>query len=396
MTPSNDIAQVPTAMPDGLRRKAGVVLAIGVVLVAAAGILDPVRFMANWLVLFVFVLTVGLGCLFVVALEYTVNARWSVPFRRVSEHLAALVPVSLVLAVPVLIGMHHLYEWTHVEVVAADPVLAGKASYLNVPFFVGRLAAYYLVWLLFYRLFVGGSLRQDRTGDERMTRRFIRLGPPFMILFAFTVSFAAIDLLMSLSPHWFSSIFGPTIAVSAVVGGLALTTLAAVLLKMNGMLPDRVGPDHFYNLGALLFGLNTLRAYMAYSQFLLIWYSNLPAEWVWYAVRQEGGWYAVSVSMIVIQFFVPFIALLSRSAKMDLSRLRWVSIWVLAAYALDLYWIVLPSVPHLEGGPFSWMELGFPFLAVGIGLFVWIRRASRGPLLATRDPRLEAGLAFHL
>jgi len=383
-------------MPSGLRRAALVSSVLGGLLLVAAALTDLDRFLANWLVLFVFVLSAGLGALFLVALEYTINARWSVPFRRISEHLAALVPVSLVLAVPVLLGMHQLYEWTHAEVVAGDPVLARKTAYLNVPFFLGRLGACFLLWLLFYWLFVGLSRRQDETGDQGLTWRGIRLGPPFLIVFGITMSFAAIDLLMSLAPHWFSTIFGPCVAIGAVVAGLALTTLVSVLLRMKGLLPDAVGPDHFYNLGGLLFGLNTLWAYMAFAQFLLIWYGNLPGEMAWYLERYEGGWFTVSLLMIVVHFVVPFLALLSRSAKMDLKRLRWVSIWILAARGLDLYWIVLPSVPHLRGGPFSWMDLGFPLVALGLGLFVWLWRTARAPLVAVGDPRLDAGLAFHL
>ena len=386
----------PTPMPRKLRRIGAIALALGVLLVVPAALVDLDRFLANWLVLFVFVLNAGMGALFLVALEYTVNARWSVPFRRICEHLAGLVPASLILVIPVLLGLHHLYEWTHVEVVAGDPILARKAAYLNIPFFLGRLAMYFLVWLLFYRLFVSLSLEQDRTGDQKLTWRGIRLGPVFMIVFAITMSFAAIDLLMSLSPHWFSSIFGPYVALGSVVAGLALITLVSAQLKMKELLPEAIGPDHFYNLGALLLGLNTLWVYMAFAQFLLIWYSNLPVELAWFVRRQEGGWLLLSLSLIVIHFVVPFLALLSRSAKMDLQRLRWVSIWILAAHGLHLYWIVLPSVPHLRGGPFSWMDLGFPLVALGLGIFVWLWRTSRAPLVAARDPRLEAGLGFHL
>ena len=387
---------MPTPMPASLRRKVRIILLAGFLLAGAAALADLDRFFANWLVLFFFLLTTGMGALFLVALEYTVNARWSVPFRRVCEHLSGLVPLSLLLAVPVLLGLYRLYEWTHTDVVAADPVLTAKAPYLNIPFFVVRLVVYFAIWLLFYRLFNELSQQQDSTGDERLTRKGIKLGPPFMILFAFTMSFAAIDLLMSLTPHWFSTMFGPCLAVSAIVGGLALATLTSSQLKLAGMLPERVGPDHFYNLGALLFGLNTLWAYMAFAEYLLIWYANLPIELAWYQLRYEDGWATLSAAMIIIRFAVPFVALLSRSAKMNLHRLRWVSAWVLVSHGLYLYWIVLPGVPHLHGGPFSWMDLGFPLMALGLIIAVWFWRTSRAPLIAANDPRLESGLSFHL
>lgn len=391
-----DLRRAPTPMPRNLRLAAIILGALGALLLVPAAVLDIHRFLADWLVLFTFVLTVGMGSLFLVALEFTVNARWSVPFRRISEHLSALILASLVLAIPVLLGLHALYEWTHADLVAADPILQRKSAYLNVPFFVARLAAYFLLWLLSYRMLVGGSLKQDSTGDAKHTRRAIRLAPPFMVLFAITMSFAGIDLLMSLSPHWYSTVFGPYVAIGSVVGGLAATTLVAVLLKMRRMLPEAVRPDHFYNLGALLFALNTFWSYLAFAQFLLIWYGNVPAEMAFYRSRYENGWMLASFLLIIVHFAVPFLALLSRSAKMNLRRLRWVSIWLLAGHALDLYWIVLPSVPRVEGGPFSWMDVGFPLLGIAVGIFVWLWRSSRAPLVAVGDPRLEAGLAFHL
>lgn len=392
----SEVRREPTPMPDNLRKVAIAATAAGALLLVPAAILDVQRFLANWLVLAFFVLTVGIGSLFLVALEFAVNARWSVPFRRISENFSALILVSIVLLVPVFLGVDSLYEWTHEDVVAADPILQKKAGYLNVPFFLLRIAGYFLIWLLFYKLFVLDSRRQDATGDERYTRRSIKLAPPFMILYAVTISLAAIDLLMSLAPHWYSSMFGPYVGIGAVVAGLAASTLAAVLLKMNRLFPDSIGRDHFYSFGALLFAMNTFWAYLGFAQFMLIWYGNIPVEMAFYRARSVGGWEIVSALLIIGHFFVPFFALLARSAKMDLRRLRWVAVWLLVMHWLDLYWIVLPSIPHLSGGPFSWTDLGFPLVALGLGIVVWLWRSSRAPLIPVGDPRLEAGLAFHL
>lgn len=390
------VQSTPPATPDRLRRTGFAAAAIAVALLVPAAALDLTRFLANWLVLLSFVLSIGLGSLFLVGLEYTVRARWSVPFRRIWENMAALIPVSVILLIPVLLGMHSLYEWTHAEVVAADPILAKKTAYLNVPFFLARLGLYFLIWLAFLRVFARNSVTQDVTGDEDLTRKNIRMAPVFLILFAFTTTFAGIDLLMTLTPHWFSTMFGLAFAVNAIVAGLAAGTLVAVWSQRAGMLPARLRQDSFYNLGALLFAMNTFWCYLAFSQFMLIWYGNLPLEMTWYRARYENGWFAVSLAMIAVQFIVPFAALLSRSAKMDFSRLRWVCVWILCARYLDLYWTVLPSVPGVGGSPFSWKDLWAPILAVGIGVFVWIWRASRVPLVPVRDSRLRAGLDFHL
>jgi hypothetical protein len=394
LTTERAIVPEPTPMPPGLRRVAIGALSAGLVLAAVAALLDPARFYANWLVLALFVLTLGTGSLFFVAFEFVVNASWSVVFRRIAEHLAALVAVGLVALVPALVGMHHLWEWTNPAAVAASELLQRKTPYLNLPFFALRLVAYGALWLLFYRLLVGASFRQDQSRDAAVTRRAYRLSPVFMVVFGVTMTFAAIDLLMSLTPEWFSSLFGPYIGVKAMVAGVAVTTFAAASLKIHGLLPSRVGSAHFYGLGALLFALNTLAAYMAFAQFLLIWYGALPHETIWYAPREAGLWLAIFIVLVIAHFVVPFAALLSRPAKSNLRRLRWVSAWILVAHGLELYWIVLPSVPGLDGGPIWWPEIGFPLAALGAALLVWLRRTSRAALLPVGDPRLERALDY--
>ncbi len=385
----------PLRLPDRTRRRALWMFAAGALLAGAAAFSDWSRFLAGSLVLFLFLLTLGLGCLFFVTLEYTVNASWSVPFRRIPEIFAILVPVSLLLAWPVVFGIHDLYEWSHAEAVARDPILQKKELYLNVPFYLARFAFFYLVWLAGYHLLVRGSFRQDRTGGDAFAKRASKIGPVFMILFVVSVTFAAVDWVMSLVPHWYSSIFGIYLLVGTMVAGVALTTFIAAVLKLQGRLPDSVGPDHFYNLGALLFALNTAWAYIAFAQFLLIWYANLPQETIWYEMRGRGGWLGVSLVLIVAHFFVPFLALLTRQAKMDLPRLRWVAAWVLATHGLDLYWLVIPSL-RSSGPALGWQEIAFPFLAASIVTLVGVWQLARRPVLPIKDSRLEAGLHFHL
>jgi hypothetical protein len=393
--PTSQLTSQPFSPPEGLKRLAYGAAAAATVLLGLSVATDLTRSLTNSLVLFVFTVTLGLGCLFLVALEYTVNATWSIPLRRISEHLAGLLPFSLLLALPVLFGLGRLYEWTHGEVMASDPILQAKIPYLNVPFFLARFAIFYLVWFTGYVVLVGGSIRQDRTPDPAFGRRARRFSPVFIILLVITITFASFDWIMSLSPHWYSSIFGIYLLVGAMVAGIALTTLAAATLKLKGFLPAEIGRDHFYNLGALLFALNTAWAYIAFAQFLLIWYGNLPHETVWYAVRSRGGWGTVSGVLIIGHFVVPFLALLSRSAKTDLRRLRWVAAWVLGAHVLDVYWLISPSV-RTTGTAIGWQELWIPLAAIALGILVWIRQSKNSPMIPTGDPRLEHALHFHL
>ncbi len=383
----------PFSVPPRLRfvgRGAG---AAAVIFLAISVWADGTRVLGNSLVLFIFILTLGLGSLFLVTLEYTVNATWSVPFRRISENLAALIPASLILALPMLLGVGRLYEWMHPS--PGDAVLAGKSGYLNLPFFMVRFALFFTVWIVGYRILVHGSQRQDQDDGPGFSATASRFSPVFMILLVITITFAAFDWVMSLVPHWYSSIFGVYLLVSCMVAGVALTTFVAVLLKMKGYLPAEISSDHFYNLGALLFALNTAWAYIAFAQFLLIWYANLPNETVWYAMRARNGWGIISWFLILGHFLVPFVALLNRSAKTNLKRLRWVSLWVLAAHGLDMYWLVTPSI-RTSGSPFTWQELWLPFAAAAVGLGTWRWSATRAALIPLNDPKLESGLHFHL
>jgi hypothetical protein len=382
-------------MPGRLVKAARITAVLALLLLALSALSDGHRFLSNWLVLFLFILTLGIGSLFLVVLEYTVNATWSIPFRRISEHLAALLPVSFFLGIPILFGVYTLFEWTHAEVIATDPILQKKTAYLNIPFFVARFALFYLAWLGAYFVFIRLSRNLDSSGERRFIERANRLAPLALILFAFTLTFAAFDWVMSLDPHWYSTILGIYLMAGAMAAGTALTTLAGASLKKAGMLPDAVGSDHFYNLGALLFALNTFWAYIAFVQFLLIWYGNIPHETAWYALRERFGWPVLTFVLVLAHFVIPFFGLLSRSAKTDLRRLRWVAGFVLLGHGLDLYWIVVPSIRHYDA-VFGWQEVGIALAAVSLGLLVWIRRSSRAPLMAVGDPRLKDALHFHL
>ncbi|RPJ87170.1 MAG: quinol:cytochrome C oxidoreductase [Acidobacteria bacterium] len=383
----------PFSMPRRLEFL-GIGAGAAALLLLATGIwADWTRVLGNSLVLFIFILTLGLGSLFLVTLEYTVNATWSVPFRRISENLAALVPASLILALPMLLGVERLYEWMHPS--PGDAVLAGKSGYLNLPFFMIRFALFFTAWIVGYRILVIGSRRQDQSAGSGFSLTASRFSPVFMILLVITITFAAFDWIMSLVPHWYSSIFGIYLLVSCMVAGVALTTFVAVLLKLKRYLPAEIDSDHFYNLGALLFALNTAWAYIAFAQFLLIWYANLPGETIWYAARARNGWGIVSWLLILAHFLVPFVALLNRSAKTDLKRLRWVSLWVLGAHGLDMYWLITPSI-RTSGSPFSWQELWLPFAAAAVLLATWRWAATRAALIPVSDPKLESSLHFHL
>lgn len=380
-------------LPGAVTRLGSILFGAGVVIAAAGYALEPARGAFNLLIVFLFAVSVGAGALFFVALEYIAGAVWSVPMRRVMEYLAGLLPVTPLIALPLFGSLHDLFHWTHAEAVAADPVLQWKSPYLNVTFFVVRFLAIFAVLNFFYFLFVRNSRKQDTTHDPRLTTFNIRLGAIFMPVFAVTMSVIAIDWMMSLEPHWFSTIIGVYYFSGSVLAALAAGTLIIVLMNEGGYFPN-LRRDHYYSLGALLFAFTNFWAYIAFSQFMLIWYADLPEETYWFSARWHGGWEFLSIGLVITRWLIPYFALLSQDAKMEPKRLIAMSVWLLAAHVLDLYWLVMPT--YSKEISIGWMELGFPILTVGLIMVFFAIQYKRNNLIPVGDPKLQRGLEFRL
>lgn len=352
----------------------------------------PARFWVNWIVWMLFLAGVGLGALFLVALEHLFVARWSVPLRRTAERVSGLVVPAGAAAVAALGSLGVLYPWTRPEA-ARNPILAAKAVWLNIPFFSIRTLLCAAIWIFSYRCFLGASLSQDKSRDPAMNLRARRFAPAFMALFALTVTVAAFDWISSLQPEWYSDILGVYLFAGVFLAGLAGTTAAALHLTGRDRLPG-VRSDHLYNLGALMFAFTVFWSYIAFSQYMLIWYGNLPEEIVWYQSRIEGRWLPVILFLALIHFVVPFVALATRDSKKDSRRLFWVAWLVLFSHWLDLYWLIYPE---LGIGPrFAWPELSFALMFVCAGLAWMKRQLTLGEDMPAGDPFLKEGLDFRL
>ncbi len=373
-------------------------LLLGMTGLGALGVLasyvkaGPERFWANWIIWFLFLFTLALGCLFMVAIEHLVAARWSVPIRRLPERLSTLllpvVPIGLIAlgAVPVL------FPGARPEALQ-NKLLAGKALWLSLPFFSLRTVICLGLCLLALAVLVRGSLRQDRTKDPRFNVRARKFAPAFMAIFALVITVAAFDWISGLTPEWYSDIFGVYLFAGGFLAALASTLLALGHLQGRGRLAE-VRRDHRYNLGAFLFAFTVFWSYIGFAQYMLMWYANLPDEVVWYQVRLQGGWHVVTLALAVLHFVIPFFALVTRDAKGDPRRLHWVALLMLGAHALDLYWLVFPVLGR--GVLFSWPELSFGLFFLGMAL-LWVRRALNwGEDMPIGDPFLKRGLEFHL
>jgi hypothetical protein len=342
---------------------------------------------------FLFVTSIGIGALFLVALEYIAGAIWSVPIRRVNEFLSSLIPVAALMATPLFFHLNDLYQWVNANTVAHDAVLKMKEPYLNIKFFTIRFVVIFGLWTLFFYLFTRNSHAQDVDKDQKHTKFNIGLAAAVIPVFAIGLTSVAIDWAMSLEPHWYSTIYGVYYFAGTVVAGVSAATYIIVKLHEHGYFPQ-MRRDHFYSLGTLLFVFINFWAYIAFSQFLLIWYANLPEETYWFIVRWKNGWEYISVLLIIVHFAVPYFMLLSQDSKMDLKRLKFISLWVLFAHMLDLYWLVMPSFSAFP--VLSWMEISFPLLLVGLVIVIFAWKMKRHNLIPIGDPKLKRGLEFRL
>ena len=347
----------------------------------------------TYLVSFAFFLSISLGALFFVLLQHCTRAGWSVVVRRVAEALAGNVWLMAVLAIPVVLGMDHLYHWTDTAAAAHDPLLAGKLGFLNPSFFIVRLIAYFIIWGVMASFLHRTSIAQDKSGDPALTLRMERFSAPGMVLFALSLNFAAFDLLMSLDPHWFSTIFGVYYFAASVVAFLAVMPKILYGLQTRGILKNAVTVEHYHDFGKLLFGFTVFWAYIAFSQYMLIWYGNLPEETEWFLKRQTGEWTTVSLILIFGHFVVPFLLLVSRFIKRRPLLLALTGGYVALMCWVDIYWL---AIPEFSPGVARFGLLDVLCLLGMSGVFsaVVLFRLSRHSVIAEKDPRLEESLAF--
>lgn len=378
--------------------------AIGLVVAAAGlggglafGLASPAsrpQLWHSWLVGALFVLSIALGGLFFVLVQHATQAGWSVVVRRIAENAMATLPFLALMFLPlVLWGMGDLFHWSHADTVAADPLLTHKQPYLNVPFFVIRTCLYFAIWSALALWFGRQSRLQDETGDHELTRRMRRASAPGLVLFALTVTFASFDWLMSLSPHWYSTIFGVYFFSGSMVAIFAFLALAALALRRAGLLVELISSEHMHDLGKLLFAFVAFWAYIGFSQFFLIWYSNLPEETIFFAMRLNGSWRAASILLALGHFIVPFFFLLPRTIKRNPTALALAAGWLLLMHLLDLHWLVMPNL-HPDGLSPSLLDGTTLIGSVGVFLAAFGWSLQRQALVPLRDPRLPESLLF--
>lgn len=416
-----DLAQAQTGL-----------LAIGAIL-TAVGYFTSGHGQLSYLVGYMGVLGICLCALFFTMIQHITRAGWSVSVRRLAENISGTLPFMLLLFIPIIIGFsgdHGIYShWTHKwNLAEGDPgydgVIAGKSGYLNPTFFFIRVAIYFAVWIGLATFFRRNSIKQDETGDPAISMKLSRVAAPGLLLFALSLTFAAFDWIMSIDPHWFSTIFGITYFAGGFMAFLAFTILLCKWLNKKGYYTEAINTEHYHDLGKLMFSFMVFWTYTNFSQYMLIWYANLPEETGWFSHRAVHGWGAVGTILIIGHFLFPFVFLLSRNVKRSGILLPVGAILLLVVHCLDMQFLILPSGMHGHGDghggnggavaavadghahegfgeqlsayftTISWADYGcfIGLMCVMAGLTLLnVRRTNLIPL---RDPRLSESINF--
>jgi hypothetical protein len=390
-TPAPPPAYVPSR---GIKTVYSVAIFLGLLLFALGLMKNPERTWASYLTSYFYFLSLAMGAFFFTAIQHASNAGWSVVVRRISEAISSYIAVAAVGAIVLIFGFTHLYEWMNKDVVAHDPILLGKSGYLNATAVIIRMVIFFGGMLLFWKSMTGNSVAQDKDGNEQHTMKNHRLSIGWIVFFALSFSLLSVDLLMSLQPHWYSTIWGVYCFAGAFQGGLAVMVIVCGQMLRKGDARGWITVEHLHDLSKYMKAFTIFYAYIGFSQFLLIWYANLPEETIFYLNRSTGGWMAITLSLLIFKFFVPFLLMLPRAAKRSIAHSSLVACLILVMEYIDVHWMVYPN--FMETWELSWYELG-TFLMFG-GLFIWsiTNFLSKNAVVPLRDPRLSESLEHHV
>jgi hypothetical protein len=392
------IEKIDKAPPevDQFQRRALMVGAIGVAICILGAVFNLDQFFRSYLLAYIFWIGITLGCFAILMLQHMSGGAWGLVIRRLLEAATRTFPLLALLFLPIAIGARSIYIWAQPDLAGVDDALrhalAHKEPYLNVPFFLARAVFYFGVWNLMTYFLNKWSLEQDHTGDRALTTKLQGLSAPGLVLYGLTVTFASIDWVMSLEPQWFSTIYGILLMGGQGLAAMAFIIAVVVLLSRYKPLSEVIKPSHLHDLGKLMLAFLMLWAYFGFSQFLIIWSGNLPEEIPWYTRRLQTSWKWVALALVLFQFALPFVLLLSRDLKRNARTLATVAIAVIVMRFVDLMWL---TGPEFSSGAFRihWMDLVMPIGLGGLWLAFFAHQLKARPLLPIGDPYLEQALA---
>ncbi|NBC25977.1 MAG: hypothetical protein GVY08_03880 [Bacteroidetes bacterium] len=367
---------------------------VGLIASAIGYFLNAEQFFYSYLTSFTFFTSFALAAMIMVMIHHITKSSWGTVLRRIPETLSSNFWIWGLLFIPILFGMSSLYQWTNTEYVMDDPIMLGKVPYLNEPFFIIRQVIYFGVWgYLGYKLHKV-SVEMDRTNDWGLTSLLRKVSAPGILIFSLTVAFASFDWLMSLDAHWFSTMFGVYFFAMSFQAFFPAMILITFWLHKKGLLKNTITKPHIYDLGAWFFGFTVFYAYIAFSQFLLIYYANIPEETLWFYHRLEGSWAIITYSLIICRFVIPFILLLNRDKKHSKTLLIVASTLIIVMHLIELHWIVMPVLHH-HGMALSWLDITTLLGLGGIFMGLFFGSLKKHSMVPVNDPTLAESLDKH-
>jgi hypothetical protein len=393
VTPHTDSYQLETSRWSAGRNTLMFAVLVSAIACVAGYLSDPARFFRSWLVAFAFTSAIGLGSFFFVMVQYLSGSAWSVTMRRIMENIMSTLPVGAILFIPVALGLKHLYSWSDPAVVQASEALRAKAGYITERFFILRTYGFFALWSLWIFNIYRQSTKQDQERSAKQMHVISRWSAPGLFLAVVVGSFASFDWLMSLEPAWYSTIFGLYYLSDGSLAFFAVMTLLCLGFRSAGILKTSIHQEHYHDLGKWLFAITAFYTYIAFSQFMLIWYANLPEETIFYRHRMGGNWLILSLALPVLRFLIPFFVLLCRPAKRSLKVIGIMAAWSLVVVYVDLYWIVMP-VFYPDGIRIHWLDFATLGATVSICGVVFWNRFRAHKMVPAGDLRLQQSLHF--
>jgi hypothetical protein len=368
-------------------------MGVGLAVIAYSFAADPARAWANLLLNNYLFLSIAIGASFFIAIQYISQSGWAVMFKRVPEALMAFIPYAAVIMLLLFFGMHSLYHWTHEDALATDPLIQHKAPFLNVPFFFIRMIFFFISWIIMTRLIRKASLNEDKLGGRTFFEKSELYSKIYIFILAITFSFATFDWIMSIDVHWFSTIFALKNFVAAFLHGSATVVLIVIILHQKGHYKE-LNKSHLLDFSRYIFMLCIIWGYFAFSQFMLIWYGNIPEETEYFAFRWHHGFKIIFYVNFFINWFVPFVLLLPQVLNKNIKVVQGVAVLLIVGQYLDLYEQIIPGILH--NPIFGIPEIGFFIGFAGLFVYIFARALSSVPLIPKNHPYLDESLQHHL
>ena len=376
----------------GFRIITGICILIGLAGFIYGFINEPERTWANYLLNNYYFLSLAMGGIFFFVIQYISQSGWSAAFKRVPEAFMAYLPYAAVFFLILYLGIHSLYHWSHEEAVAGDHLLQHKQPFLNVPFFMIRIVIYFSLWIVFTRILRKLSVKEDHSGGLEYFQKSELYSKILIFILAVTFTFSAIDWIMSLSPHWYSTLFALKQMVSAFLHGVSIMVLIIIILHKKGYY-SFLNKYHLHDLTRYMFMLAIVWGYFWFAQFMLIWYGNIPEETVYYYYRWKEGWKTLYFAEIILNWAIPFFVLLPIKASRNMTVMTIVIVFLIIGQYVEQYLQIIPETTRELR--FGWLEITSFVGYAGLFAYVVISSMGRRKIIPVNHPYLEESLEHH-